>query len=78
MDEVEYEYYETTPEVDQDPGAPPRGTGWELLEVVAVGKLRVHRWRRVSAAARAKAAFQDWDAKEVRQELEPWPSSRRS
>ena len=42
----DFEYYETTPEVDQDAGAPPRGPGWELVEVVQLGQLLVHRWRR--------------------------------
>ena len=42
----DFEYYETTPEVDQDTGAPPHGPGWELVEVVQLGKLLVHRWRR--------------------------------
>lgn len=45
----DFEYYETTPEVDQDVGAPPRGTGWELVEVVQLGKVLVHRWRRPRA-----------------------------
>ncbi len=47
--EQEFEYYETTSEMDEGDASPPKGTGWELMEVFQSGRLRIHRWRRPAA-----------------------------